>query len=303
LTVFAVVDEKRRSSTTVSPVFGLPRAAVPRAPPRPYVDVQLTRSIRSLARGFSGTCAIYVQDLRTGAGTTWNAAVAFPGASLLKVGIAIEVLRTHRGRPPPGGRVDRLLRSMLIPSEDRPANELLVWLGGSTSAGAARVNAVFRALGLSSTDMYGGYEVQAERPSFVGKRTTASDFGALLRYLHLAADGRGRLAQRFRGSFVPADARFLLYLLAHARPNWLGRYLPGTAFVHKPGWIRRARHDGGVAYSRDAAFVAVVLTWNERGVGVSSEVLAGRVARVAFARFRKPGRRAASSTSGRLRRG
>jgi beta-lactamase class A len=288
LTVFAVVDDKRRSSTSVGPVFGLPRAAEPRAPPRrTYEDARLARTIRGLARSFGGTCAIFVRNLRTGAGAAWNTRTAFPGASLLKVAIAIEVLRIHRGRPPPGSRVDRLLRRMLVPSEDRPANDLLVWLAGSTSGGSARVNATMRAIGLHDTDMYGGYEVQSNEPRFVGKRTTASDFAQLLDVLHLAAVGKGRLAQRFRGSFVPADARFLLYLLAHARPNWLGRYLGGqhVAFAHKPGWIRQARHDGGIAYWRGGAFAVVVLTWNPSGVGVSSELLAARVARAAFVRF------------------
>jgi hypothetical protein len=287
LTVIAVANQGRRSSTVVGPVFGLPRAAKPRAPPRSHDDPRLTGSVRGLARAFPGTCAIFVQDLRTGAGATWNARAHFPAASTLKVAIAIQVLIAHRGRPPGGGRVDRLLRSMLIPSEDKPANELLVWLAGSTSGGSARVNATMRALGLHDTDMYGGYEVQANEPRFVGKRTTASDFAHLLAYLHLAADGKGRLAQRFRGSFVPADARFLLYLLAHARPNWLGRYVSGehVAFAHKPGWITKARHDGGLAYWRGGTFVVVVLTWNPGGVGVSSELLAARVARAAFVRL------------------
>jgi hypothetical protein len=276
LTVFAVNDEKRRSATTVEPVFGLPGGSEPRAPPRrSFEDARLARTIRGLGSSFPGI--------------SWNARAHFPAASTLKVAIAIQVLIAHRGRPSPGGRVARLLRRMLIPSEDKPANELLVWVGGSTSGGSARVNATLRALGLRDTDMYGGYEVQgvASEPSFVGKRTTASDFGRLLNYLHLAADGRGPLARRFRGSFVPADARFLLYLIAHARPNWLGRYLPGTtATLHKPGWITKARHDGGLVYWPGGAFVAVVLTWNGGGVGSASDLLAGRVARAAFARFR-----------------
>lgn len=284
LTVTAIDAEGRRSSTSVGPVFGLPRATVPRAPPRSRPDAALGRTIRGLARSFPGSCSILVRDLRSGAGATWNAHVAFPAASTLKVAIAIQVLIAHRRRPTLGGRVDRLMRRMLIPSFDRPANELLVWLGGSTSGGAAQVNATLRALGLTNTNMYGGYEVQAAEPRFVGKRTTASDFGLLLHQLHLAADGKGRLAQRFRGSFVPADARFLLYLLAHARPAWLARYLAphNVAFAHKPGWITRARHDAGIAYWQRGAFLVVVLTWNERGVGQSSEVLAGRVARAAF---------------------
>jgi beta-lactamase class A len=297
LTVFAVVDERRRSSASVPHVFGLPRTAAPRAPPRRgYEDARLARTIRGLAGAFPGTCGIFVQDLRTGAGAAWNARAEFPAASTLKVAIAIQVLIAHRGRPATGSRLDRLLRRMLIPSYDKPANELLTWLGGSTSGGSAKVNATLRALGLWDTEMYGGYIVPArtpiplranEQPSFIGKRTTAWDFARLLRYVHLAADGKGLLARRFRGSFIPADARFLLYLIAHAKPNWLGRSLPGgqAAVAHKPGWIKRARHDGGLVYRPGGTFVVVVMTWNGRGVGVSSEVLAARVAKAAWARF------------------
>jgi Beta-lactamase enzyme family len=296
LRVTAVDGRGRRSSTAVGPVFGLPSGARPRGPPSSgHEDAPLAGVIRGLARDFPGVCGIFVQDLRTGAGAAWNARAAFPAASTLKVAIAIQVLIAHRGRPPSGSRLDRLLRQMLVPSQDKPANELLTWLGGSTSGGAARVNATLRALGLWDTEMYGGYIVPARRPiplradqqpSFIGKRTTAWDFGRLLRYLHLAADGQGLLAQRFRGSFVPADARFLLYLLTHARPNWLARYLPGAAATaHKPGWITRARHDAGLVYWRRGAYVAVVLTWNGRGVGAASELLAGRVGRAAFDRF------------------
>jgi beta-lactamase class A len=298
LRVIAVDARGRRAATVVAPVFGLPRATKPRGPPRGYEDAELAGTIRGLARRFTGVCGIYVQNLRSGAGAAWNARTEFPAASTLKVAIAIQVLIAHRGRPPAGSRLDRLVRRMLVPSFDKPANELLTWLGGSTSGGAAKVNATLRALGLWDTEMYGGYIVPAarrpiplnanEQPSFIGKRTTAWDFGRLLRYLHLAADGKGLLAQRFRGSFVPADARFVLYLIAHARPNWLGSYLPGgAATVHKPGWITRARHDAGIVYTPTGAFLVVVLTWNGRGVGTSSEVLAGRVARAAYDRFRR----------------
>lgn len=298
LRVIAVDSQGRGSATVVGPVFGLPRATKPRAPPRGHEDAELAGTIRGLARGFSGVCGIYVQDLRSGAGAAWNARTEFPAASTLKVAIAIQVLIAHRGRPPAGSRLDRLLRRMLVPSFDKPANELLMWLGGSTSGGSAKVNATLRALGLWDTEMYGGYIVPAARrpipldanqqPSFIGKRTTAWDFGRLLRYLHAAADGKGPLASRFRGSFVPADARFVLFLIAHAKPNWLGRYLPGAAaVVHKPGWIKRARHDAGLVYSPGGAFLVVVMTWNGHGVGVSSEVLAARVARAAYDRFRR----------------
>jgi beta-lactamase class A len=302
VTVIAVTASGRRSATTVAPVFGLPLSARPRAPPRGQGDARLGRTVRGLARGFSGLCGIFVGDVRTGRRAMWNARAEFPAASTLKVAIAIEVLRALRGKPPPGSTVDRLLRKMLVPSDDKAANALLVWLGGSTSGGSARVNALLGALGLYDSDMYGGYEVQGAGPSFVGKRTTAWDFGRLLLYLDLAAEGRGRLAERFRGSFVPADARFLLYLLAHATPNWLAGDLPRgqVAVAHKPGWTSRVRHDAGLIYAQSGTFVVVVLTWR----GAAPERLAGRVARAAFDRFSRRSRRSAGSpetTSGRPR--
>ena len=195
---------------------------------------------------------------------------------------------------------------MLVDSDSRAANQLLVWLGGSTSGGSARVNASMRALGLTDTDMYGGYELPRStagrsrkpiplrvesQPSFVGKYTTAWDYGRLMPYLHLATEGKGVLARRFRGSLIPAGARYLLFILAHtAEPNRLDRYLRGgVAVLQKAGWIEQARHDGGLVYWPGGAFVAVVMTWNGRGTGPSSDVLAGRVARAALERFRRRG--------------
>ena len=308
LAVTAVDGRGRRASTVVGPVYGLPRAAASRAPPvTGYADARLARTVRALVRAFPGTCAVFLQDLGTGAGAAWNARARIPAASTLKVAIAVEVLRVHAGKPTPGTLLDHLLRRMLVESDDEAANQLLVWLGGSTSGGSARVNATMRALGLTDTEMYGGYEVTRStsgrerkpiplrvesQPSFVGKYTTALDLGRLMRYLHLAAAGRERPPLHLRGSFVPAEARFLLFLLARVQgPGLLDRYLRGwgVAVLHKAGWIVRARHDGGLVYWPGGAFVAVVMTWSGRGVGTASDVLAGRVARAALERFRRRG--------------
>jgi hypothetical protein len=308
LTVSAVDERGRRASTIVGPVYGLPRTAAPRAPPlASHEDAQLARTVRALAHAFAGTCAVFVQDLRDSTGAAWNAQARLPAASTLKVAIAVEVLRVLQGKPALATRVDRLLRRMLVSSDSKAANELLVWLGGSTSGGSARVNASMRALGLTDTDMYGGYEVPRStagrnrkpiplrvesQPKFVGKYTTAWDYGRLLRYVHLATEGKGMLARRFRGSLVPAEARYLLFVLAHtAEPNRLDRYLHGggVAVLQKAGWIAQARHDGGLVYWPGGAFVAVVMTWRGRGTGTASDVLAGRVARATLERFRRRG--------------
>ena len=306
LRVIAIDAQGHRSSSFVGPVFGLPREAAPYDGPIPalrgYEDPALARSVRGLARGFPGICGVFVQDLRTGAGAAWNARARFPAASTLKLAIAVELLRGLRGIPAPGTRLASLLWSMLVYSDDRAANELLEAIGGSTSGGSARVNAMMRALGLADSDMYGGYIVEGDgiarspipleifsRPSFIGKATTALDMARLERALHLAAGARGALVWRFPGALTPSDARFLLYLLAHARTRGgltsvRGR---GVTVLHKAGWIEKARHDTGLVYSHDGAFVVTVFTWNGGGVGSASDVLAARVARAALNRFRR----------------
>ena len=90
-------------------------------------------------------------------------------------------------------------------------------------------------------------------------------------------------------ALTPADAKFILYLLAHARTRGGLTYVSGlgVTMLHKAGWIENARHDTGLVYSRDGAFVVTVMTWNGRGVGAASDRLASRVARAAIRRFRR----------------
>jgi beta-lactamase class A len=287
VTAFDAAD--RRSSTLVEPVFGLPRSAA-RQGAAWRADPALSRSVQALARSFRGACAVYVHDLRSGRGASWNARTPFPAASTLKVAIAVELLRSLRGTPAAGTRTDALLRRMLVYSDSESANRLLVAIGGSTSGGSARVNASMRALGLTNTDMYGGYIVEADeiRPSFIGKRTTAWDLARLHRLLHLAAGARGLLVTRFRGQFTPTDARYLLHVLAHVRePGRLTRFLTGASVLHKAGWIGKARHDSGLVYWPGGAIVVTVMTWNANGVGSSADVLAGRVAAAALRRAQR----------------
>ncbi|MEP6910935.1 MAG: serine hydrolase [Actinomycetota bacterium] len=306
LRVTAVDANGRRSSTLVGPVFGLPREAAPYAGPIPplrgHEDPALAHSVRSLARRFPGVCGVFVQDLRTGAGASWNARARFPAASTLKLAIAVELLRGMRAIPAPGTRLAALLWRMLVYSDDRAANDLLVEIGGSTSGGSGRVNSMMRSLGLADSDMYGGYIVEnalasapipleiLARPSFIGKATTAWDMARLERALHLAAGARGALIWRFPGALTPGDARFLLYLLAHARTRGGLTFVSGrgVTILHKAGWIEKARHDTGLVYSADGALVVTVFTWNGGGVGSASDILAARVARAALARFGHP---------------
>jgi beta-lactamase class A len=278
-------------------VFGLPRGAAPR-PTGSTEDRKLAARVRALVRSFGGSAGVYVQDLRSGLGAAWNARARFPAASALKLAIAVETLRTLPSPPARGSGIDELLRSMLLYSDNAAANRLEVVIGGSTSGGSSRINAMLRAIGLHDTDMYGGYEldrsaraipVTVESQPAIGntKHSTAWDLARLSRAVYLAAGGRGPLRTRVQG-FTPPEARYLLYLLLHVRdPGKLDRFLPPwTAVAHKAGWNSVSRSDNGIVFWPAGALVATVMTHSSRGVGTSADVLAGRVAAAGLSRFR-----------------
>jgi beta-lactamase class A len=292
----------RRSGVSIPHVLSLPAAAQPRVH-RDLLDSELAERLRALARGFPGTTGIYVQNLANGAGASWNAGAAFPGASALKLAIAVTALARVDGTPRPGSTLDRLMRSMLLDSDNAAANAVETYFGGSTSGGSALVNAMMRSIGLVDTEMYGGYTLGTrtlqsapgipsrveEQPSWgVGKRTTAHDLARLARALWLAGGGKGPL-RRAQPGLTPSDARYLLYLLAHVQHgSKIGREVervPGVVVAHKAGWIDSARHDAGLVFWRGGVFAVAVMTYRSSGTGKASDVLAGRVGAAALRRF------------------
>ena len=298
--VTTIDRDGRRSFAQVRDVFALPPGSRPRVV-APRLDTTLATTLTRTVRGYEGTAGYYVQSLTGGWGCAWNARARFPAASTVKLAIAATVLARHPGVPAPRSRVDGLLREMIVPSDDEAANSLLTWLGGSTSAGAYRVNDLMESIGLTDTLMYGGYEVRTlsgpiprrvdERPSFgVGKYTTAWDMTSLWRALWLATGGIGPL-HRSQPGLTPADARYLLWLAAHVRDepklDTALRRDREVDVLHKAGWISTARHDTGLVFWEGGAFVAGVMTYRSYGVARSSDRLAGRVAAAALTRFRR----------------
>jgi beta-lactamase class A len=298
--VVAYDADGRARSDSVSPVFGLPHASRPDTM-IPRLDPVLQRRLRRRAAAFPGITGFYVVNLRTGLGAGWNARARFPAASTVKLAIAIEVLRRRGSIPRPGSYLAGLLRRMLVFSSNRAANGLLEWLGGTQSAGAARVTATLRRVGLVDTYLQGGYVLGTAnrtarpiplnvvaQPSFAGKYTSAWDLARLHRFLVRATQSRGPLRRRVRG-FSSAEARAILYHLCHSADHGkLDRYVrgPDVAVPHKAGWITTARHDAGVVFWRGGSFVAAVMTWNGNGVSTRADVLAGRMARAALERYR-----------------
>ncbi len=291
------VDRRNRRSSRLVKAYGLPAGAEPRLR-APTLDPVLARTVRGLVRRHGGTSAVYVQNLRTGRGAAWNARARFPAASTLKLAIAVTVMRALEEKPAEGSRLEELLRAMLIRSDNAAANQLEVWLAGSTSAGSARVNETMRALGLDDSLMYGGYETPRSpsagapipirvdsQPAFgIGKYTTAWDLARLARSVYFAAAGKGPL---IRLGVSGSEARYVLWLLAQvADPGKLDRFTGARAVVmHKAGWLSGARHDSGVVAFAGGAYVATVMTWR---TGAADE-LAGRISLAALERFRAVG--------------
>ena len=305
LRVTTVDGRGRRASASVAHVLGAPRAATPRGR-APHADPVLQRRLTRLAAAFGSTSGIYVQNLTTGAGAAWNAKASFPGASSLKLAVAVAALARVEGTPTLGSTLDRILRQMLVSSDNAAANAAERYYGGSTSGGSAIVNSMMRSLGLVDTEMYGGYELDSLAPSRglagriplrvnsqpywgIGKRTTAYDLGSLLRAVWLASGGRGPLRSSQPG-FTPSDARYLLYLLAHVRDRGkIDRRVgnqPGVEVLHKAGWIDAARHDNGIVLWGGGAILVTVMTYRSHGAGVASDALAGNVAWAALSRYR-----------------
>ncbi|HET9939402.1 MAG TPA: serine hydrolase [Gaiella sp.] len=298
----------RRAGRTVRHVLGLPRAARPRLR-APRLDEALQHRVRRLVAAFPGAAGVYVENLGTGQAAAWNASATFPAASTLKLAIAVTYLaRAGAGAPAPGSSSDRLLRSMLLASDNAAANSMLVSLGGSTSGGGSLVNSLMRSIGLERTEMYGGYLIGTsldavreptargvplnvvDQPAWgVGKATTAADLAQLHRTVWLASAGLGPLAGT-RAGLDAAEARYLLYLLAHVQVHSkLGRAMHGGAAVlvlHKAGWIDAARHDAGLVVWPGGIASAAVLTYRSFGPGRRADILAGDVAEAALSRYR-----------------
>ena len=305
--VETVDSDGRRAGRSVLHVLGLPPAARPVVRPL-RLDRPLERDVRRLVDGYRGDSAVYVENLATGAGAAWNARATFPAASTLKLAIAVTILSRLDGPPAEGSELDRLLRQMLIPSDNAAANALLVHLGGSTSGGGALVNETMRTIGLERTEMYGGYilgtslggsrelsgagvplSVVTQPYWGIGKSTTALDLAQLFRAIWLSSGGLGPLGRSGAG-VTPAEARYLLYVLARVGDRGkLGRAVGGSQGVlvmHKAGWIDAARHDAGLIVWRGGIAVAAAMTYRPSGTGAREDAFAGQLATAALRRFR-----------------
>ena len=172
-------------------------------------------------------------------------------------------------------------------SSNLATNRLLRRLGGPATAADG-----LRRLGARASTFPGEYIVGTElAPPRVSSRvTTAEDLGRMLFAIHAAAAGAP--GARARTGLTAHQARLALgWLLASQQrgdnASLLAGGVPaGTPIAQKNGWIRAARHGAGILYGPRGPVIAVVLTYDEAGVGAAAARALG--ARVAAAASNRP---------------
>lgn len=276
----------------------LPRSALRAGRLRGFVDAPLQRDVDRLVGAMPAISGVYVQNLVSGCGASYNADAQFPAASTLKAAILVDAVR--RGR---AGELAPLLDRMIRDSDDRAANQVLAALGGgSGEAGAASVTVTLHRLGLTRSLVRRPYILEdARRPLpvatvrspalFTNFITTPFELSRLMVAIHRGALGRGgvgRLGIGSRAARVDLMARLLdvrdtTKIVAGALPA-------GVPVAHKTGYTREVKHDGGVIYLARGPVVAAVMTWSPGGVSdAAGDRFIAEIARAATRRLASGG--------------
>lgn len=250
------------------------------APPEP--DSALLESVlRDQLERIPATVGIFIHDLQTGREVEVHAGTIFSGASVMKIGIALQVYRTLDA--PPGARVSRDLGYMLIDSDNAAANRLMAVGGeGDAPRGLQRMTEMLRLLGLRDSFLCNTYDggprwpgcPPAGRPAGEGElttdadevlQTTPRDMGLLLVYLYECSAGRGPLLSTFPGDITAAECQDMIALMKdNADVNRLVSGVPDIPVAHKSGWIDDMKADAGIVFSPGGDYVVSVFGWKEK---------------------------------------
>jgi beta-lactamase class A len=224
--------------------------------------------------------AIYVKDISTGEETGADGDVAFSGMTTLKWALAaalMDALPNGVGSDADGRQVGQWLDRAIGQSDDAAADQALAWLGGGTlSAGAQRVTAFMRRLGLENSYMQTGFVPvdplplapttanQREKPNTradANLQTTPQEIGRLVSAIYECTEDRGLLRKTFPDTITPDECRAILFYFTHNElRDALWRGLP----EYDKQWIV---HQQGFSYTQHGD---VALVWGPTGPYVIS---------------------------------
>ncbi len=237
---------------------------------------RMQAAVQRIAGRYPGPTAIWVHDVRTGRVAAWNADAEFPGASLVKLPLAVGAVMRMGSRPwthPSWADVGEVLRR----SSDHAANRLVNAVGSGCGGGpdAAAADGL-RRLGARHSTYPGCYLVEHELqprlpaggvtdvPEWSTRHTTARDMGRMLFSLQAAAVPTA--AGRRNTGIDPLRARLVLGLLLTAdhtggNDSLFAPGLPaGTPVAEKRGWRSGEQHGAAIAYTPRGPVIMVVLT-------------------------------------------
>jgi beta-lactamase class A len=276
------------AGVTVAPVYGVPEGSVrPLEPPRN--DRRLAAKLAVLAHRASPHVGIYAWKAN-GEAAAYNAGAQFEAASTLKLPVMITALSgisDELSTTPYWDPFTRITRY----SDNVAANQVLELMAGSEEAGAARMVAFVKSLGLTGTFMEGGYLTGdgggrpgvsiVDPPPTAYKHTTPADMARLAGDLVAAAAGRGPL---IRKGVSAHEARELLYLMLHAEdPGLVPAGAHGLPVAHKIGWLEDADNDVAIVFAPVGPAVITIYTVGAEdsttarfGADATSAVLAAR---------------------------
>jgi beta-lactamase class A len=261
------------------------------------VSPELLTELRALALLAGGRWGIAYQNLTNGEGVELAANDVFPGASIAKVGLLLEVLRQveagaldlgeevtvdidddenarlgsgilvhlHRGLRVTLGD----LCELTINLSDNVASNLLI-----DRVGFDAVNSNLAALGVRSTRLNHRFEDFVALRSPEQNPVTAAELAGLF----------GRLYRRE----LPGSDLALGYLRRCSSSTRLPLSLPDAAKTyHKTGTLRGIVHDGGIIEGPNGAYVLVCLSSHGENNTVAGQAIA-QMSRVVWKAFAPP---------------
>jgi len=278
------------AGTHVGPVWSVPAGSVAALEPDED-DPALDHELRRLARSATPYVGAYVH-LPDGRAAEYNAGSQFEAASTLKLPIMLTWLSTNEQEASETPEWDMLERITGY-SDNEAANQVLEAVGGSDTAGAAKMVALMTSLGLTHTYMQGGYLTGAgggppvitvdNPPPGAYKHTTPAEMARLAGWLVAAAAGKGPLV---RHGVSPHEARELLFLMLNARdPGLVPAGAGGLPVAHKIGWLEEANNDIAIVFTHQGPVAMAVYTnGSEDG---TAQTFGAAVTRAALAAARR----------------
>ena len=276
--------------------------------PQPSLD-QLRDLIQERLKAFHGNASVFIKDLRSGDEIRINSEVAYSAIGLMKIPIMVETYR--KLNEPLDAQTSRWLTETIdSESGNAGANALLRQIGdGDASAGAGRLTASMRFLGLVNTFMATPYDQADAKPPAISTpansqkgfrtnpdpymQTTPEDIGLLLEMIYQCGQGGGALTVAYPVSFTPGECQHMIDLLKQnvitdkdGLPSLLRGGLPeGTPLARKYGWNFDTRADASIPFTPSGDFVMVVFV-NTPQAWVEWEVVNGIMVDVARAAYK-----------------